>query len=363
MATVPIRSKKRFHTGWFLAFAIPLLIVAAILFAFSKFLYGVEYYSPTVELEEYVQTIKAKDYSKAMDILGIKTAPFNGMAEYTAYFDKYYGDKIDKYVFIERKLQETDKEVFYDVSINNKVSQKFKLTKTGVKRMYLFDSWKLSLVEDLPMSKVVIHTVPGATLTVNGNAVGDDYLLPDPAYTLSYYKSIKDDSKNLPVESYQVSGLIAVSSIEAVSAAGEKCDVTLLGEKDGVMTYLVKTPIPASQTDILKAAGLEITKKYSEFIAKDITFSQLQPYLYKNTLFYDNLREFYNGWFTGHDSYGFENIKYFGLEWFDETHCKVGIEMNYYVYKAEKRFDYPIKYNVFLLKVGNKWLLADLSIQ
>ncbi|MHB1454819.1 MAG: hypothetical protein ACYCYM_12820 [Saccharofermentanales bacterium] len=358
-----VRPKKRFHTGWLLAFAIPLLLVAGILFVFSKFLYGVEYYSPTVELEEYVQTLKSKDYVKALDILGIKTTPLNGIAEYTAFFDKYYGDKIENYVFVERKLQETDKDVFYDVSINRKVPQKFRLTKTGVKRMYWFDTWKLTLVDEFPMSTVVINTIPGVVLSVNGNAVGEEYLLPEPAYVLNYYKSVKDDSKNLPVVSYKISGLIGVSSIEAVSGTGEKCTVSLLEDKDNVMSYLVKTPVPVSQEDGIKAAGLEITKKYSEFIAKDLTFSQLQPYLYKNTLFYDNLREFYNGWFTGHDSYGFENIRYFGLEWFDDKHCKVGIEMNYYVYKSEKRFDYPIKYNVYLLKVGNKWLLADLSIQ
>ncbi len=360
--TGPGRPKRRFHAGWFFAFIIPLLLVAGILFVFSKFLYGVEYYSPTVELEKYVDAINTKDYPKAMEMLGIEPTSINGMEEYTSFFEKYYGAKIDKYVFVERKLQETDKDVFYDVRIN-KTSNKFRLTKTGVKRMYWFDTWKLSMVDEFPESAVVIHTIPGITLTVNGKPVGSEYRLPESAYTLDYYKTIKDDKKNLTMESYQVSGLIAVSSVEAVNAEGGKCEVTLLDDKDGVASYLVSAPIPASQEAELKASALEITKKYSLFIAKDITFSQLMPYLYQNTLFYDNLREFYNGWFTGHDSYGFEKTDYFGLEWFDDTHCKVGIEMNFYVFKGEKRFDYPIKYNVFLLKVGNKWLLADLSIQ
>ena len=361
--TGPRHPKRRFHTGWLLAFVIPLLLVAGILFVISKLLYGVEYYSPTVELEKYVEAIRTKDYPRAMEMLGVGETPFNGSEEYAAFFEEYYGGKVEKYVFVERKLQETDKDVFYDVRINKTASDKFRLTKTGVKRLYVFDAWELSLVGELPTRSVVIHAIPGVKLTLNGVPVGIEYRLPEPGYTLDFYKTIKDDSRELAVESYRIDGLIAVSSLKARNDYGEECAVTLLEDKDGVSSYLVNAPIPAAQAEELKAAALEITKKYSLFIAKDITFSQLTPYLYKNTLFYDNLREFYNGWFTGHDSNGFEKVDYFGMEWFDDTHCRIGIEMNFYVYKGEKRFDYPIKYNVFLLKVGNKWLLADLSIQ
>ncbi|MHB8963952.1 MAG: hypothetical protein ACYC5K_12460, partial [Saccharofermentanales bacterium] len=69
------RPKRRFHTGWLLAFIIPLLLVAGILYVISKLLYGVEYYSPTVKLEEYVEAISTKDYTKAMEILGVEETP------------------------------------------------------------------------------------------------------------------------------------------------------------------------------------------------------------------------------------------------------------------------------------------------
>jgi hypothetical protein len=359
----PVRTRRRFPIGWLLAIVLPLLVVAGMLFVFSQFLYGVEYYSPVVDLEEFVETVKAKDTAKIMEICDLKTDPFNRLDEYAAFFDEYYGAKVDHVVFVERKLQETGQDVFYDVRINKKTVQKFKLTKTGEKRLYLFDTWKLSLIDEIPRKSVVIHTVPGVALKVNGQPIGDGQRLSQTGYVIDEFDGIKDDAKNISYQSYQVDGLVHVSSIEAVADTGEICTLERLDDEDNVEHYVVRRPIPDAYVDELQAFTLTATKKYSEFVAKHITFSGLTPYLYQNTALYDNLREFYNGWFTGHDSYGFENTSYFGMEWYDDTHCRIGIEMNFYVYKSGKRFDYPIKYNVYLLKVGGKWLLADLSIQ
>lgn len=361
----PAVPKKRFHTGWFFAFFIPLLIVTAALFLFSKFLYGLEYYSPTVELEKYVQLISEQKYAEAIEFAGFKTDSAKGVKEYTAFLKEYYGDSVKEHVFIERKLQRTANDVFYDVSINNKPAMKFKLTKTGVKRLYYFDTWKLSFAGELPSKTLVIHTVPGVVLTVNGTRIGEDRLLAKPGYSMDYYKDVKDSKyQKLDVKTYQISGLLGIASLEAATETGEKCELTLLAEdKKDIQTYLVKKPVPASELEAVKARTLAITEKYAEFVAKDAGFSQLTPYLYKNTEFYDNLKGFYNGWFTGHQSYGFENIKYRDIQAYDSTHYKVGIEFDYFVYKSDKRYDYHISYNAYLLKVGEKWLLANLSIQ
>lgn len=355
--------KRNIHLGWILAIVIPLLIVIAGLYAFSKFLYGVEYYSPTVTLEKYVDMIKTKDYTGAVNYIGLKENTFNSLGDYTTYFQNYYGDSVESYVFTERKLQRTEDSVFYDVRINKKDAQKFKLTKTGEKKLFLFDTWKVEMVQAIPTKTVAIQTPPGVALNLNGVAVTNDYKLATPTYSLDFYKNIKDDFKNLSVESYEIKDIVAISSIDAKTAAGDACEVVLQTDKDGIVTYIVKLPLPKTQEAEIKARTEVITKKYAEFVAKDVVFSALTPYLYKNTKLYDDLKEFYNGWFTPHTSYGFENVNFFDMQSFDDTHCAVGIEFNYFVYKFGKRFDYHVKYNVYLIKVEKSWLLADLSIQ
>ena len=357
--------RTRIHAGWILAVGIPLIIVLAGLFVFSKFLYGVEYYSPSVQLEKYVSLVSAGDYAGAMDFIGLKTTPFNRVEEYTAYFKDYYGGPVESSVFTERKLHRTEQSRFYDVQINKKAAQKFELTKTGEKRLFIFDSWKVKLVTAIPTKSVLIHTPPGVRILLNGTEVSDQYKLAESTYSPNYYKNVKDDNTKIKTQTYRIDGLVAISSVEAKTASGEKCEVSLLETETktaGVPTYLAVLPIPADQVAGIKAITETITKKYAEFVAKDMSFEDFAPYLYKNTKLYTDLKEFYNGWFTGHQTYGFENVEFFGLQYFDDTHYAVGIKFKYFVTKSGQRYEYDVKYTVYLLKVGKLWLLADMSI-
>jgi len=356
--------KKHIHTGWVLAVVIPLIMVSAGLFVLSKFLYGAEYYSPTVQLEKYVELLRTKDYTGAMDFVGLKTSPFNRVEEFAAYFKSYYGDSVESSVFTERKLHRTEQSRFYDVQINKKAAQKFKLTKTGEKKLIYFDSWKVEMETVIPAKTAVIQVPPGVKLTLNGTAVTADYKLAVSTYTPEYYKNVKDDKMKLNMDTYQIGGLVAISSIEAVTATGEACEVSLLKEdkENNTSTNIVKLPIPADKVQELKSITETITKKYAEFVAKDVSFADLAPYLYQKTKLYDDLKEFYNGWFTGHQTYGFENVEFFSLQYFNDTHSAVGIKFKYFVTKSDKRYEYDVKYTAYLIKVGNSWLLADLSI-
>ena len=209
----------------------------------------------------------------------------------------------------------------------------------------------------------MIHTPAGVAITLNGTAVTEAFRKAGSTYSLDYYKNVKDNSSKFAMNSYQVDGLVAFTSLEVKTSAGELCVVTLLEEKNNVSTYLVNLPIPKDQIEGLKKLTETMTKKYAEFVAKDVSFAEFSPYLYKNTKLYDDLREFYNGWFTGHEKYGFEDVKFFGMQSFDDTHCVVGIEFKYFVFKSNVRFDYHVKYNVYLLKVQGKWLIADLIVE
>jgi hypothetical protein len=358
--------KRRFPIGWMLALLIPLIIVSSGLYAFSKLLYGFEFYSPVVELEKYVGMISEKDYAGAMAFIGLETSPFNRLEEYTAYFEKYYGETVETSVFTERKLRRTEDSRFYDLQINKKPVQEFKLTKAGETKLYFFNSWTVKFTGTIPTESVVIHTPPGVRITVNGTEVTADYKSEGSTFAVTSYERVKDDNKNIVSETYQVDGLIALSSVEAVTLAGEACEVTQLTDTDttdDITSYLVTCPIPADQVEERKATAETIMKKYAEYIAKERSFGDLASVLYQNTGFYDEMKEFYNGWFTGHESFGYENLEFFGMESFDDTHCVVGVKFNYYVIKSGKRFDYDVKYYTYLLKVGDKWLLADISIK
>ncbi len=356
------KSKKRIHGGWIAAILIPILIVSSLLFVFSKYLYGVEYYSPTVTLEKYIDYIRTSQYEKAMQMVGLKASNFNGTKEYGTYFKQLYGANISDMAFTERKLKRTNNSLFYDVRINNKITQNFKLTKTDVKKMYIFDTWNIELLSPLTFKTVIIRTLPGIDFTINGKSVGKEYILPVADYSIDNYKNVKDSNKNITVKTLKIPEIAVVSSIEALTSSGAKCKVDLLSDKNQEITYSVKMPISESFSTEIKSAAEKITKKYTEYVQKETSFSKLSPMIYKNTKIYDDLRTFYNGWATPHDSQGFGEVKFFDLQYFDDNHTTVGVEFNYFVFKFGKRFDYTVNYHVYMLKVNGIWMLADLSI-
>ena len=275
-----------------------------------------------------------------------------------------YGDTIDSVAYAERKLQRTERNVYIDAYINGKTTQKFVLTSTGEKRMRFFDTWTLAIVDEIPETSVTIHTPSGISLKVNGELLDDTYRVEPPGYVIDKYMNLKDDNKNIKTRTYKVDGLIKGFEVEAISDDGERCELILQEEDDETgSVYLVKRNIPAAELQQMKDIAENITKRYSEFVANDIKFHNFAPYVYKQSKLYDDLAEFYNAWFTPHDDYGFEEVSFFDIEAYDDTHYTLGVEFVYYVHRFNKRFDYPVRYHVYLLKTGDKWLLAELSIE
>ena len=359
-----MKKRSRFSFGWFFAISIPLVIVIASLYLFSKLLYGFEYYSPAVTVEDYFELIRNDQYEQAMDMVGIEGDQLNDRSRMIAYFKDLYGDKIESVAYAERKLQRTEDKVYIDAYINGKTTQKFVLTKTGEKRMRFFDTWTLALVDDIPKTSVTIHIPVGISLKVNGIDIGESHRVEPAGYVIDKYKNLKDDNKFIETRTYKVGDLMKGFEIEAVSDDGEACELVAQDEdEDGGAVYIVKRSIPESQLQEMKAVAENITKRYSEFVANDIKFHNFAPYVYQNSKLYDDLKEFYNAWFTPHDDYGFEEVSFFDIEAYDDTHYTLGVEFVYYVHRFNKRFDYPVRYHVYLLKVGDKWMLAELSIE
>ena len=354
--------KKRFRIGYVLAIIIPIIIAGAGLYVFSEYLYGVENYSPKVKVEEYYDLVKSGEYEKAFDLVGIKTDSFNKTEEYVKYFDGLY-EKIDNISYSERKLQRTEEDVFIDAYINKKLPQKFKLTKTGEKISYNFDKWNISLIQEFPKMSITVYCPEGVNISINNTLIDNSFCTDKDKYIIDKYKNVKDDNKNVELLTYQIDNLLPVATIDAKTISGEECEIILLEENDDKKTYLIKRNIPKDELQEMKDLAETITKKYSEYVANDIKFPAFAPYVYTESKLYDDLKEFYNAWFTPHQSYGFEDVNFFDMEVYDDTHYTLGVEFTYYVYKWDKRFDYQVSYHAYLLKVEDSWLLAELSIE
>ncbi|GEM_PF-1074756 len=339
-------------------FILPLLAVSIFFTGLYGYLYGYENYNSEVFLNKYLELIKADNYKEIMKYNDIKTDKFNTEKEFSMYMNKEYGEKHDIAIIMKESSLSTENEEFYKVQFNGKAIKQFKLIKTGEKKLRYFSEWRVEKPEtNVYAESVKIFAPIGVDIYVN-EVLLDKENLSSEEEIFPHYKGIKDKSHNHPkLVCYKVDELMAVSSVYAKRKDGRLCDVALDND-----VYKVTSGIPSNDLGELEQFAEDFAKQYAAFIAMDAKFSDLKQSIYQDTEFYDTLKEFYNGWYPEHDSYGYENVKSENMMWYDENHASVQVKFNHFVTSPKyKRRDYPVAYEIYFVKIDGKWLVAELK--
>lgn len=123
--------------------------------------------------------------------------------------------------------------------------------------------------------------------------------------------------------------------------------------------------LPASEELQQQLAPLaeEVSRLYARFITQDATFTQLAAHLIRGSTFYTSLTQFYNGWYTNHDSYQFENLELSDFQLYSPDHLSCRIKFDYTVHRGSRQYDFPSAYILYFQHTGDGWKLANLVIQ
>lgn len=339
-------------------FILPLLIVSTFFAGLYGYLYGFENYNSEIFLNEYLEWVKTDNYKEIMKYNDIKTDKFNTEKEFMMYLNREYGENHNSTVLMKESSISTENEEYYKVQFNGKNIKQFKLVKHGEKKLHFFNEWKVVKPETNVYTESVKILAPiGINVYVNDVMLDDEYLSQEEEI-LTHYKGIKDENHNHPkLIGYKVDNLMAVSSVYAKREDGRMCDIALDND-----VYKVSLDYPYTDLDDLKQFAEDFAKQYASFIAMDAKFSELKKNIYQDTEFYDTLYEFYNGWYPEHDSFGFENVKTDNMKWYDENHVSVQVRFNHFVMSPKyNRRDYSVAYEIFLVNIDGKWLVAELK--
>ena len=337
---------------------LPLILVTTYFIGLYIYLYGIENYSSEVYLNKYIELVKSDNYEDIMKYNGIEEDKFNTKKEFAMYINKEYGVNHDKAIIVKNSALSSENDDFYRVQFNGKLIKEFKVSKTEEKKFNYFNTWLVNSPEqNLYSESIKIYAPLGIDVFLNEVLLTDEYISNEEE-KYSYYSGIKDLDYNHPkLYCYEVKDLMAISSVQAKRKDGELCNITF---NEGV--YKVTANIPPEDLKELKPLAEEFAKKYAAFIAEDCKFSELSDYIYKNTQIYDTLKEFYNGWFPTHSAFGYENIEFNNMLWYDENHSSVQVKFNYYIiYGNNKRRDYPVAYEIYFAKIDGKWLVTNVK--
>ncbi len=350
------KSKRKYYVIFGLI--LPLILVSTYFAGLYIYLYGLENFNSEVYLNKYLDLIKSDNYEEIMKYNGIKEDDFNTIKEFKMYIDREYGENHDKTIIAKNQILSTENDDIYKVQFDGKIIKEFKVSKTDEKKFNYFNTWLVNKPEqNVYTESVRIYAPLGVDVYLNEVLLNEDYIIKEEK-VYSHYDGIKDLDYNHPkLICYEVNNLMGVSSVQGKRKDGELCKITL---NEG--NYEIIADIPVNEMEELKPLAEEFAKKYAAFIAENCKFSELSEYLYKNTQFYDTLKEFYNGWFPEHSSFGYEQIEFGNMMWYDENHASIQVKFNYYItYGNNKRRDYPVAYEIYFARIDGKWLVANVK--
>lgn len=160
------------------------------------------------------------------------------------------------------------------------------------------------------------------------------------------------------MRTYKLTGLMNPPEIRFYNANGEEIPVS---PENGVYTC----GLPTLDSSLAKEAeefATEFAKLYSEFVAYDIYFADLKPYLKKGTEFYDNLKTFNAQFYTPHQGYEFREEKILGTTQYSDACFTVKPEYDHVIKFYAQEKVYHTSYTVYAVKTDEGWKAIDLTI-
>lgn len=345
-------SKKRWRPRFgliLLAYALLLMIVASfILNSLWDSMESYERSSPSYSVSAFFDTIRDGDFEAVFEQGNYEVSALNSKDSYLAYFRELFDGDLETLSSAEIASSELGIKK-YHVYLGEKQLCKITLTEQPENAEM---PWKASIVCDAKHS-CTVTAAQETTPLVNGVDISTLGLEPENV-TAQYYVGNKTENDPLlpTILRYQVDGLLMPPTVSG--KYGETaCDVVKDGEEDN--KYLLYLPISEENQAQMNALVEKIAQTYCRFVTRDATKNSVLNLLYKDTVFYDGIKSFYNGWYAQHDYHGFENQKLSGLHRFSEKDFTGDISFTYVIKWGRKTRTYPTENTATFIKVNDQW--------
>ena len=333
-------------------FALFLALAAIGFWFFYQYLERYEAATPNAALNTYMQWVREGDFESIYAISDFDETILNTKAEFLKYLSRLYDGNTDT-LTVREKVTSTDERKEYSLYMGGKRICGLTLLKNPE---WGETAWSyITEINYLPPTK--IYASPNARISVNGVDLSLLNLPAQPAQE-QLLGGVKDANKIPVVNAYTLENLLNPPTIEALALSGDVCTVTQTDET----SYHVFSPI----LDTVRAEREELAKnmafKYAEFVARDATREEVLQQVYAGSDLYGTIRNFSNHWFTGHDSYTFNNVQISGYTQYTDLDfsCDVSFQP---VYRRKNHVikSTPFQCRLTFVQIDGKWMLLTLS--
>jgi|GEM_PF-4569306 len=348
--------KKRSFFKWGLL-GFGALNIVIIIAAFS-FLWGyLEEYEasrPRTAVEEYLVLLQQKDYPAAFSKASFEKNEFLDEGVMTRHIERTLGEDLSHAIVTEVAGYENTDERKCDIVVDRK-KLRVHLKNSGRKSRHNFPVWEMSL-ESPPSQKLTVTAPAQAKIMMNGKELPERFRKPETTPVASF-STLKNPALAPRTAFYEVNGLFEQPEITA-TLDGVPAQVTT----DGTTVTVSATP-PENTLNSYQKLAEDAAKVYAAFITKDNSFTGYKKYLHTETTYYDEVKGFYNGWYSDHEKNGYENIKHGKTESYGESAFTAEISFDYFIMRNGKKSVFPSSYVLSFLKKDGKMLLVNLEVK
>ena len=307
------------------------LAVIACLFILSNFLVHFQQNNPTTYARNFKDAIVKKDYEFILKNSGNSDGLTAG--ELGDYFEKEFVGEIKDITLNEVYSKSNNR---YKLTAGEK-SIEFEVINTGNKLKYNLNEYKYSL-SFAYVDAVKVVAADGTVIFVDGKKFNpvEIGVIPNFAFEVLKDKKLIPQKKEYLIDKRLTKPVITDKNGNSpVETAKNRYELFSCPAEEEKAKY--------------EKTGLDFVKIYAMFITNNAAFVNIEPMLYKNTDFYDGLKQFYNGWYNEHEGFGFSNIEFSNIDKLGENAFTIDIKFTHTVTRYGKKYVYECNYRVAFL--------------
>lgn len=350
MSETVVKRRHGFVIGLGIFFVLMLCATAGVMCWLWGYLQQYEANTPAAAMQHYLSLIGADDYDEIYETSGFTENGFSGKEEYITYLKNIYTGDLSKASYV-KKVSHNQQEQVYEVQIDGKHAATVELVLAKPGSNY---KWQ-ARTRIHYLDAITVSAPPHVQVLINGKVLGAE-AIKEHDIVVAQFQGVHEGVEVPKLVQYEVSGLLLPPEVSAQKQDGAPCAVA--GEHG---TFVVSSPVDADKQQERKALLEKVAKTYAAFITKDATATDLHQYLYKNTDFFDAIKNFYNGWYIEHDSFDYRNVQVSELEEFSENDFTGAISFDYVIRKGHKEHVYPSNYQLTFMNISGQWLLTNLA--
>lgn len=246
----------------------------------------------------------------------------------------------------------------YVITRNNEMFSKVTLINNGC-NILGFNKWAVGSEQVWfgAEKSVTINASKGTKVYINGKEISEKYAT-EKDILLGLYSNTPEGEYIPLFDTYYIDGFYKTPKITAIGANGEEC---IISADENYEVINITTPATDEQYQSITKVVESLAETYTSYISGVADFETLEKFLYKNSAFYEDVKEQQSSAFAVQGTHSLDSTRISNCQSYDETQVNCDISFNFvYINENNEECIYPSAYEINFIKTDNGWKTVNM---